>query len=71
MARVILRSFKAHSYSYATKRIDKNAPSGGVPGRFKKGFSKIIGKPGNSSVGQGSDPTLGGGIGGEVVSDCR
>ena len=30
MARAFLRSFKAHSYSYATKMIDKNAPSGCV-----------------------------------------
>ena len=30
MARAFLRLFKAHSYSYATKMIDKKAPSGRV-----------------------------------------
>ena len=30
MARAFLRSFEAHSYSYVTKMIDKNAPSGRV-----------------------------------------
>ncbi len=30
MARAYLRSFKAHSYSNATKMIDKKAPSGRV-----------------------------------------
>ena len=30
MMRAFLRSFTAHSYSYATKMIDKNAPSGRV-----------------------------------------
>ena len=30
MARAFLLSFEAHSYSYVTKMIDKNAPSGRV-----------------------------------------
>ena len=30
MARAFLRSFEAHSRSYVTKMIDKNAPSGRV-----------------------------------------
>ena len=30
MARAFLRSFEAHSYSYVTKMIDKNAPPGRV-----------------------------------------
>ncbi len=30
MARVFLRSFEAHSYSYVTKMIDKKKPSGRV-----------------------------------------
>ena len=30
MARAFLLSFEAHSYSYVTKMIDKNAPSGCV-----------------------------------------
>ena len=30
MTRAFLRSFAAHSYSYATEMIDKNAPSGRV-----------------------------------------
>ena len=30
MARAFLLSFEAHGYSYVTKMIDKNAPSGRV-----------------------------------------
>ena len=42
LARAFLRSFEAHSYSYVTKMIDKNAP----PGRVRSSRGSAAQTPG-------------------------